>query len=76
MSVGIICLPVSHWPKPPTESDKEPCCQCGKEVWVAKSTPPHDKVMCVHCYVDHQEWRREKLQGPTPEQLADIRAHT
>ncbi len=74
MSTIVACIPVSHHPTEPTDQStpitKEPCPQCGEEMWVsAKKRQLRDvgfDCVCMPCII------RSDMRDGTLRELVDI----
>ena len=66
----LICRRVSYGPAAVPSIPRQ-CYQCGEPVWVAGSSPEHDKVLCTDCAVGDSE---AKPEPPTEKQLSALDA--
>jgi hypothetical protein len=50
------------------------CHGCGTAVWIADSSPPHDRCLCFACVeIEMKTAADVELAPPTAEQLAEVK---
>lgn len=73
--VTLICRRVADLRRPPVTSVKQRCCGCHRLVWVALSSPPRHRVVCMQCAaISDKQVERDDVHITT-EQMAEIEDH-
>jgi recombinational DNA repair protein (RecF pathway) len=72
----LVCMRCSRTPQPPVESFIKQCKECGEAVWVSKSSPKQQRILCLECVKVELRQKGEAVVWPlTKEQLDDIKAY-
>jgi len=69
----LLCTRVADMPIPPTLSVIKHCGQCGERIWVAHSSPPVDRMLCMACATQAMDVDPDvEVEPPSAQQVADL----
>lgn len=68
----LLCMRVAENDEPLLQSVVRACSHCGAAIWVANSSPPVDRRICIQCVATDPDFKRENIQPLTAEQRTDI----
>ena len=73
MSYPLVCCPVAMYPRPPFKATRQRCGDCGQQVWVSHSAPPHGRLVCLDCF-EEQARPGDVIVPLTEEQARELAA--
>lgn len=70
----LVCVPVRKGYTPLKSSYQSLCTECKRAVWIARSSPITDRVLCIECGLKIMNASKSvEVAPPTNEQIKEIK---